>query len=118
MSPQTVIARSEATWRSRAAAFPFIAGSLRLALDDYSVSAKSSPALAGIVAVMRPARSGPFALPHDRRAVAVGVEAVDVDPVRADHPVDMNHALVAAPRRDLLGAQRLAVDEAFGIALA
>ena len=34
-----------------------------------------------------------------------GVEAVDIDLVGADHPVDMDQALVAALRRDFLGRQ-------------
>ena len=49
---------------------------------------------------------------------AVGLDAVDVDLVRADHPVDMDQALVAALRRDLVRRQLVAVDEAVGIALA
>ncbi len=47
-----------------------------------------------------------------------GAHAVDVDPVRADHPVDVDEALVAALRGDLLGRELGAVDEAFRIALA
>src|ERR1700722_15523599 len=62
-------------------------------------------------------RSRPLALAEHRRASAVRIEAVDVDLVRADHPVDMDHALVAAPLRDLLGRELRAVDEALRVAL-
>src|SRR5665647_3692256 len=62
--------------------------------------------------------SGPLALAEDRHPAAVGVDAVDVDLVRADHPVDMNQALVAALRGDLLRRQLAAVDKALRIALA
>ena len=62
--------------------------------------------------------SSPLALAENRYTPAVGVNAVDVNLVRADHPVDMDEALVAALRRDLLGRQLLAADEAFRIALA
>ena len=64
------------------------------------------------------APSGPLALAHHRHAAAVGVDAVDVDLARADHPVDVDQALVAALRRDLLRRQLGAVDEAFRVALA
>ena len=58
----------------------------------------------------RPVRgcSGPFALTHHRRRGAVGMHAVDVDLVRADHPVDVDQALVAALRRDLVPGVSLA----------
>src|ERR1700722_14759021 len=56
--------------------------------------------------------------PAERRgAVAVRIEAVDVDLVRSDHPVDMDHALVAALRRDLIGSELRPVDEALRVAL-
>ena len=56
-------------------------------------------------------------LREDRDASAVGVNAVNVGLIRADHPVDMDQALVAALRCNLLGCQLGAVDEAFRIAL-
>jgi len=62
--------------------------------------------------------SGPLALAEYRHTSAVGVKAVDVDLVRADHPVDVYEAVVAALGRDLLGRQFGAVDEAFRITLA
>ena len=46
------------------------------------------------------------------------MEAVDVGLVGADHPVDMDQALVAALRLDLLRRQFGAVDKTFRIALA
>ena len=61
--------------------------------------------------------SGPLAPAEDRRPPAIRIHPVDVDPVRADHPVDMDHALVAAARRDLVGSELVAVDEALGVAL-
>ncbi len=64
----------------------------------------------------RPLR--PLPLPEHGHATAVRMHTVDVGPVRADHPVDVDEAAVAALRRDLLGRQRVAVDEALGVALA
>src|SRR5690348_13941802 len=61
---------------------------------------------------------GPLALAEDGRARAVLGDAVDVDPVGADHPVDVDQALVAALGSDLLRRQFGAADEAFRIALA
>ena len=46
------------------------------------------------------------------------MDAVDVGLVGADHPVDVDQALVAALRRDLLGRQLAAVDKTFRVALA
>src|SRR3979490_1227865 len=46
--------------------------------------------------------SSPFALAEYGDAPAVGVNAIDVDFIRADHPVDVNKTLVAAPRGNLL----------------
>src|SRR5258708_1566943 len=69
-------------------------------------------------AVRGGARSGPLAPAEHRHAPAVGVDAVDVDPVRTDHPVDMDQALVATLRRDLLRCEAAAIDKAFRIALA
>ena len=46
--------------------------------------------------------SRPLALAEHRHAASVGVNAVDVGLGRTDHPVDVNEALVAALRRDLL----------------
>src|SRR5580658_4321432 len=66
---------------------------------------------------VRASPSRPLAFAEDRRAGALRVEAVDVDLVRADHPIDMDHALVAALLGDLLGAELRAVDEAFRVAL-
>src|ERR1700738_5060622 len=63
-------------------------------------------------------QSGPLALAEYRDAAAVGVNAVDVDFIRTDHPVDVDEALVAALRGDLLWRQSVAIDEAFRIALA
>src|SRR6476661_8972047 len=62
--------------------------------------------------------SRPLALAEYGYASAVGVNAVDVGLIRADHPVDMDQALVAALRRNLLRRQPGAIDEAFRIALA
>src|SRR5580693_3185390 len=64
------------------------------------------------------AYSRPLALAEYRDAPSVAVNAIDVDFVGADHPVDMDQALVAALRRDLLLGQPGAVDETFRIALA
>src|SRR4051812_29835190 len=64
----------------------------------------------------RPLR--PLALAEYRDTAAVGMNAVDVGLGRADHPVDVNEALVAALRRNLLRRQLAAVDEAFRVALA
>src|SRR5437667_4402460 len=61
--------------------------------------------------------SRPLAVAEYGHASAVGVNAIDVGLIRADHPVDMDQALVAALRRHLLGRQLGAVDEAFRIAL-
>ena len=46
------------------------------------------------------------------------MDAVDIDLVRADHPVDVDKAGIAALRLDLILRQRGAVEEAFRIALA
>src|ERR1700676_1410325 len=62
--------------------------------------------------------SGPLALPEYGYPPAVGVDTVDVDFIRADHPVDVDEALVAALRGNLLRRQLRTVDEAFRIALA
>jgi len=45
------------------------------------------------------------------------MNAVNVGLVRADHPVDMDKALVATLRRDLFGHQFAAIDKAFRVAL-
>src|ERR1700722_2270881 len=63
-------------------------------------------------------QSGPLAFAEHGGAAALRVDAVDVDSVRADHPVDMDHALVAALLRDLLGTKLGAVDETLRVALA
>src|SRR3979490_3589203 len=63
-------------------------------------------------------RSGPFPLAEPRPAPSVGVDAVDLDLVRPDHPVDVNEALVAALGGNLLGRQVAAIDKTFRIALA
>src|SRR3954462_8764331 len=60
----------------------------------------------------------PFALAKQPDIAAVGENAVDVGLGRADHPVDMDQALVAALRRDLLRRELGAVDEALRVALA
>src|SRR5665811_446239 len=65
-----------------------------------------------------PDLSGPLALPEYGHASAVCESTVDVNFIRADHPVDMDQALVAALRGDLLRRQLATVDEAFRIALA
>src|SRR5712672_2294990 len=62
--------------------------------------------------------SRPLALAEYRDASAVGMNTVDVDLLRTDHPVDMNQALLAALRGDLMRRQIGAVEEAFRIALA
>src|SRR5215469_14443542 len=67
---------------------------------------------------MRAAPLRPLALAEYRHAPAVGIDAVDIRLVGADHPIDMDEALVAALRRDLLRGQLGAVDEALRIALA
>src|ERR1700722_19258064 len=64
------------------------------------------------------AASGPFAAAKYRRAAAVGIDAVDIGLVRADHPVDMDQTLVAALRGDLFRRKVAAIDKTFGIALA
>ncbi len=60
---------------------------------------------------------GPLALAHHWRDASVLADAVDVDLVRADHPVDVDHRFVAAALVHLFGCDRLAVDEAIRIAL-
>src|SRR5260370_38323631 len=67
-----------------------------------------------------PARdpSRPLTLAEYGHAPAVGVNAIDVGFIRAGHPVDMDQALVAALRCNLLGRQLGPVDKAFRIALA
>src|SRR5712671_84829 len=62
--------------------------------------------------------SGPLALAEYGHTPAVGMNTIDVNFIRADHPVDVDKALVAALRCNLLGRQLGAVDEAFRIALA
>src|SRR6476469_3615424 len=62
--------------------------------------------------------SRPFALAEHGNAPAVGMDAVDVRLIRADHPVDVDKTLVAALRRDLLGGELVAADATFRIALA
>src|ERR1700744_1332519 len=47
--------------------------------------------------------SGPLALAEYRHPPAVGVKAVDIELVRTDHPIDVDQALVAALRGNLLG---------------
>lgn len=59
---------------------------------------------------------GPRLAEH-RHAPAVRVDAIDIDLAGADHPVDMDQALVAALRRDLLRRQVRTIDETFRIAL-
>src|SRR5882672_4510370 len=61
--------------------------------------------------------SGPFALAEHRHPAAIGMDAIDIGLARADHPVDMDQALIAALRHDMLRCQLGAVDEAFRIAL-
>src|SRR5206468_13079523 len=60
----------------------------------------------------------PLAFAEHWHLAAVGQDAVDVGLGRADHPVDMDQALVAALRGDLLRRELGAVDEALRIALA
>src|SRR5690348_15732874 len=79
--------------------------------------ASQSPASRAILR-QKVATSSPLALAEYRHAAAVGVDAVDVGLVRADHPVDVDQALVAALRRDLLRRKLRAVDEAFRVTLA
>ena len=69
-------------------------------LDAPVVGSRPQAAAAGLVASL-PARSGPLALSEYGHASAVSVEAVDIDLVGTDHPVDVDQALVAALRRDL-----------------
>src|ERR1700682_3713084 len=71
-----------------------------------------------LVIVRAPCLSAPLALAEHGDAAAIGVNTVGVDVIRADHPVDVDQALVAALRGDLLWRQLGAVDEAFRIALA
>jgi len=47
----------------------------------------------------------PLALAEHRYPASIGINAVDVCLVRADHPVDMDKTLVAALRCDLFGRQ-------------
>ena len=83
------------------------------------INRPNAPALASGDGSCRPlTTSCPLALAEHRHPAAVGVHAVDVDLVRADHPVDVDQALVAALRRDLRRRQAAAVEEAFRIALA
>src|SRR5689334_12724694 len=79
--------------------------------------ASQSPATRAILR-QKVATSSPLALAEHRNAAAVGMDAVDIGLVRADHPVDVDQALVAALRRDLLRRKFRAVDEAFRITLA
>src|SRR3954453_21459288 len=71
------------------------------------------PAMAGVSGGRSPLAAG-----HDALRLAVGSEAVDVDPVRSDHPVDVNEAAVRASRRQLVRAHRRPVADAAAIGLA
>src|SRR5580692_6378646 len=62
--------------------------------------------------------SGPLALPEYRHAPAVGIKSVDIDLVRADHPVDVDQAGITALGCNLLRRQVGAIEEALRIALA
>src|SRR3569832_696910 len=85
----------------------------------HSVLSLRSPPAAGVSKDgRREALLHPLALAEHRHLAAVGQNAVDIGLGRADHPVDMDQALVAALRRDLLRRELGAVDEAFRIALA
>src|ERR1700722_6942279 len=59
----------------------------------------------------------PLALAEHRYSASIGMNAVDVGLVRADHPVDMDKTLVAALRCDLFRRQFAAINETFRIAL-
>ena len=74
--------------------------------------------LAGSVGSGRVAGLNPGPSSATTYTASVGVNAVDVCLSRTDHPVDMNEALVAALRRDLLRGQLVTTDEAFRVALA
>src|SRR4051794_19552257 len=73
---------------------------------------------AGAHTSFRLVRSGPLALSEYGYAFAVDVNAVDVNFIGTDHPVDVDEAFVAALRSDLLRRQLGTIDEAFRIALA
>src|ERR1043166_1927388 len=79
--------------------------------------ASQSPATRAILR-QKVATSSPLALAEHRNAAAIGMDAGDICLVRADHPVDVDQALVAALRGDLLRREPCAVDEAFRVALA
>ncbi len=55
----------------------------------------------------------PFALAEHRYPTPISTNAVDIGLVCADHPVDVDQALVAALRGDLFGGQFVAIDETF-----
>src|SRR6185437_6402443 len=69
-------------------------------------------------AKLSPLRRRPLPLAEDRLARAVRADAVDVNLARADHPVHVDEARIAAGRRNLLRAHIREVGEALGIALA
>src|SRR5882757_1162449 len=84
--------------------------------NDRGPSSPGGAVTASPTPVINP--SGPFALAEHRHPAAIGMDAVDIDFGRADHPVDMDQALIAALCHDLRRRQLGAVDEAFRIALA
>lgn len=56
---------------------------------------------------------GPFAAAHDRFTAAVRIDAIHIDLIGTDHPVDMNKARISTLCGDLLGAEIGAIDKAF-----
>ena len=62
--------------------------------------------------------SGPLALPEYGHTSAVCMNSIDVGLLRANHPVDVDEALVAALRGNLLKRQLATIDKAFRITLA
>src|SRR6056297_956331 len=60
---------------------------------------------------------GPFPGPEHRHPITAVGDPVNIRFWPADHPIDVDHAAVAAPRRHLLGRQGRAIDKTFGIAL-
>ena len=61
--------------------------------------------------------SGPLTPAEYGNARSIGAQPIDVGAGRADHPVDVNQALVAALRRDLLRGQLRTIHKALRVAL-
>ena len=58
-------------------------------------------------------RKGPFAITQHSHLAAIFANAVNIDILRTDHPVHVDHRAVAAARGDVLFARGVAVGETF-----